>query len=149
MEESKQWLGMTAAFSLIVIMSSHYIREVQRIKEKHYHNQAQIDVAIRTKRIIDKQFTEKLSLEIIAEGLGQSQFQLIRAFRRYYGMTPRKYLVDRRMIEAKKLLRAGSSVTQACFGVGFESVASFSLLFKNKTGLSPSQWTKAQLSISK
>ncbi|MEO0472565.1 MAG: AraC family transcriptional regulator, partial [Bacteroidota bacterium] len=81
-------------------MSSYFIREVSRIKRKHFQNQAQIEVAIRTRKILDHQFMEKLSLEMIAEELGQSQYQLIRAFRRYYGMTPGKYLVDRRMIEA-------------------------------------------------
>ena len=41
------------------------------------------------------------------------------------------------------------SVTETCFAVGFESLGSFSTLFKTKTGKSPTEFQKEQLSRSK
>jgi len=40
------------------------------------------------------------------------------------------------------------SVTETCFAVGFESLGSFSTLFKSKTRKSPSKYQKEQLSRS-
>ena len=41
------------------------------------------------------------------------------------------------------------SVTETCYAVGFASLGSFSTLFKNKTGKSPSEFQNEQLSRSK
>ncbi|HCX77369.1 MAG TPA: AraC family transcriptional regulator, partial [Algoriphagus sp.] len=49
---------------------------------------------------------------------------------------------------AKKTLRNGLNVTETCFAVGFESLGSFSSLFKTKTGKSPREYQKQQLSRS-
>jgi len=52
---------------------------------------------------------------------------------------PRTYLTRRRVERAKSLLRvANLSVTEVCFMVGFESLGSFSALFKRLVGQSPS-----------
>jgi AraC-like DNA-binding protein len=64
-------------------------------------------------------------------------------------MTPRQYLMDKRIEKSKENLINGMTVTQTCFAVGFESLGSFSTLFKSKTGKSPSAFQKEQLSRSK
>ncbi|MEM6265231.1 MAG: helix-turn-helix transcriptional regulator, partial [Bacteroidota bacterium] len=68
---------------------------------------------------------------------------------KYYGLTPRQYLMDIRIEKSKVFLKTGLSVTETCFAVGFESVGSFSSLFKRKTGMPPAQFQKEQLSRSK
>jgi len=45
------------------------------------------------------------------------------------------------------LLQAGTPVSDACFAVGFESLPSFSGLFKRITGMSPSAYLKQQQQI--
>ena len=64
-------------------------------------------------------------------------------------MTPRQYLIDKRIEKSKELLKTGLSVTEVCFQVGFESLGSFSTLFKGKTKKSLSQFRKEQLSRNK
>ena len=49
---------------------------------------------------------------------------------------------------SKEYLKKGMSVTETCFSVGFESLGSFSKLFKTKVGKSPSEFQKEQLSRS-
>jgi AraC-like DNA-binding protein len=60
-----------------------------------------------------------------------------RRFRAVYGETPYGYLMTRRVERAMALLRAGSSVTDACMAVGATSLGSFSARFTEIVGVSP------------
>ena len=71
---------------------------------------------------------------------------MLRLFKKYYGQTPRQYLIDKRIHKSKEHLINGMTVTETCFAVGFESLGSFSTLFKTKTGKSPTEFRKEQLS---
>ncbi|MEO0341614.1 MAG: AraC family transcriptional regulator [Bacteroidota bacterium] len=122
---------------------NHYIQEVQRIKGICFSNQAQLDIAVNTKRYIQSNFADEINLDLLAELQHTSKYHLIRVFKRYYGFTPRQYLINTRIVKAKEYLRAGKSVSETCYTVGFASLNSFSNLFKNKTGISPSIYRKA------
>jgi AraC-like DNA-binding protein len=72
-------------------------------------------------------------------------------FTRIYKRTPHQYLTDTRIAAAKELLkREGISITEICNSIGFESLGSFSSLFRKQNGLSPQYyrniaWIKAKL----
>src|ERR1041385_38285 len=72
-----------------------------------------------------------------------SSHHLLRAFRRAFGETPHEYLTRVRLDRAKAALRAGSSVTEACFEVGFSSLGSFSSLFRRHVGASTSDYRRS------
>lgn len=74
---------------------------------------------------------------------------MLRLFKKYYGITPRQYLIDKRIEKSKTLLKDGRSVSESCFDVGLESIGSFSSIFKSRTGKSPSVYQKEQLSRKK
>ncbi|MEO7588053.1 MAG: helix-turn-helix transcriptional regulator [Arachnia sp.] len=63
-----------------------------------------------------------------------------RRFRAAYGETPYRYLMTRRIERAMALLRAGTSVTDACMAVGCSSLGSFSSSFTEIVGESPSAY---------
>ena len=44
--------------------------------------------------------------------------------------------------KSKEYLEKGMNITETCFAIGFESPSSFSTLFKNRTGLPPTQFQK-------
>ena len=52
-------------------------------------------------------------------------------------------MIAKRLEEAKKLLKEGETVSNTCYSVGFESLNSFSNLFKSKTGQTPSAYRQA------
>ncbi|HEX2907903.1 MAG TPA: helix-turn-helix transcriptional regulator, partial [Phototrophicaceae bacterium] len=53
--------------------------------------------------------------------------------------TPHRYFVGQRIARAKELLRNSDlSITEICAAVGFESLGSFSTLFRKVAGVSPS-----------
>lgn len=125
-----------------------YEKEIIRISGIIYSNQEQIETAIGVKSFIDNNYDADLNLDVISHARFVSKFHLLRLFKKHYGLTPRQYLIDKRIEKSKEQLRIGMSVTETCFAVGFESVGSFSALFKSKTGKSPSAFQKEQLSRS-
>jgi AraC-like DNA-binding protein len=77
----------------------------------------------------------------MAHEAGYSKYHFARAFAAAYSETPRAYLTRRRVERAKNLLRAANlSVTEICFLVGFESLGSFSALFRRVVGQTPSAY---------
>lgn len=122
---------------------TYYIQELKRIKETCFSNKVQIDLAVNTKRYVDTNFEKEISLDLLAHLHLTSKYHLIRVFKKYYGITPRQYLINKRIEHAKKLLQSGKSVSDTCYAIGFESINSFSNLFKAKTGMPPSVYRRA------
>ena len=126
-----------------------YEEKLNHVKVKCYSNDRQIKSIIETRHFIDNNSEKDLKLDLLSHIRFTSKFHLQRLFKRYYGQTPRQYLIDKRIEKAKECLRKGMSVTETCFSVGFKSLGSFSQLFKTKTGKSPSEFQKEQVSRSK
>ena len=124
-------------------------REINRINSIIYSNQEQIETVISVRNYIDNNYDKNLNLDLLSRFRFVSKFHLLRLFKKYYGLTPRQYLIDKRIEKSKEQLKNGMSVTETCFAVGFESLGSFSTLFKTKTGKSPSAFQNEQLSRSK
>ena len=124
-----------------------YETEVKRIKKLCYSNEQQLETVIATKNYIDNNFEQGLNLDFLSHIRFTSKYHLLRIFKRYYGITPKQYLRDKRIEKSKEHLANGMSVTETCFAVGFESLGSFSALFKAKTGKTPIQYQKEQFSI--
>ena len=125
-----------------------YEKEIHRIGRMVYSNQSQINAVIRTRQYLENNYEANLNLNFLS-GIGAvSKYHLLRLFKRYYGLTPTQYVMEKRIKKAKEHLLSGMSVTQTCFAVGFHSLGSFSTLFKRKTGKSPYKYQKEQLSRS-
>jgi AraC-like DNA-binding protein len=93
---------------------------------------------MRARRFIDECYDLPLDLAQIAHQASFSRYHFLRLFRTTFNQTPHQYLVERRMERAKALLVRGElSVTEVCFAVGFQSVGSFSTLFRRYAGYPP------------
>jgi AraC-like DNA-binding protein len=93
---------------------------------------------LRARRFIDERYGESIRLDEIAREASLSRFHFLRLFRDAFNETPHQYLQKRRIERAKELLAGGHhSVTDVCFEVGFESLGSFSTLFRRTVGQSP------------
>lgn len=102
---------------------------------------------VQAKLFIDAHHMENIDLNNISEEAHFSKFYFIRLFKKIYGKTPYQYLSIVRLEKAKQLLQNNVSVTNVCFSVGYESVSSFSELFKRNIGLSPSKYRIQQQKI--
>jgi AraC-like DNA-binding protein len=96
--------------------------------------------AVRAKLFIDDNFSSNIDLNKIADEACFSKFHFVRLFKDIYGRTPHQYLTYVRIEKAKEYLDEGETVAYACFKVGFDSISSFTGLFKRRTGRTPRQY---------
>jgi AraC-like DNA-binding protein len=96
------------------------------------------------KLFIDNNYANNIDIDNIADEACFSKFHFTRLFIKLYGKAPHKYLTGVRIEKAMQLLQANKPVSEACFSVGFESLTSFSGLFKRLVGISPSQYLAQQ-----
>jgi AraC family transcriptional regulator len=98
----------------------------------------------RAKEYIDANFTEPLTLEGISGEACISRYHFLRLFKDIFRETPYQYITTMRMRKAVVLLTSSEMpVTQICNEIGFDSLSSFSWLFKQKLGLSPDAFRDA------
>lgn len=91
--------------------------------------------------VIEESLSRPLDLETISRTACLSPYHLHRLFRQVFGETPHRYAVRRRLERAKRLLRQTDlSVTTVCLESGFQSLGSFSTLFRKQNGCSPQQF---------
>lgn len=87
---------------------------------------------------------EPLTLDELARVAAMSPTHFLRAFRQAFGQTPHQFLTARRIERARYLLQTTNrSVTDICYAVGFESLGSFSWLFRRRMGVSPTAYRSA------
>jgi AraC-like DNA-binding protein len=97
---------------------------------------------VQAKLFIDGHYADKIDVCEIADEACFSRFHFIRQFKSIYRKTPHQYLIYVRIEKAKELLKAGKSVSDVCYAVGFESLGSFSGLFKRLEGKTPSAYLR-------
>jgi len=100
---------------------------------------------VQAKLFIDARFRENIDLENIADEAYFSKFHFIRLFKKTYGRTPHQYMTFVRIEEAKQMLMSPVPVSDVCYGVGFDSISSFTGLFKRMVGKTPSAFQEEQL----
>ena len=91
-------------------------------------------------------FTElpnKIHTKKIAESLNLSSWHLQQLFKKEYNTTPGKYVRERQLELAMRLLQASDMQVQViATQLGYSSAFAFSNAFKKQTGLSPREWRK-------
>ena len=92
---------------------------------------------VNAKLYIDENYHESIDLEVVSKKAFISKFHFHRLFRQVYRQTPHQYITRKRIDKAKGLLAENKPVTQVCNEVGFESIGSFSILFKKEIGFAP------------
>jgi AraC-like DNA-binding protein len=119
---------------------SFYTEQLIEYKQRILSDEFVIAKIIAAKRYIDAHYADAIDLEEISQAAHISKFHFIRLFKRYYGRTPGRYLVETRIAMAKMKLKAGQDIATVCLEVGFQSVPSFTTLFRKLTGKTPAYY---------
>lgn len=99
----------------------------------------------RARDFLDSCYTEPLTVSAVARVACLSPYHFQRMFRLAFGTSPMQHLQARRLLAARGLLtRTDMDVTAVCFAVGFESLGSFSWLFRRRYGASPRAFRRGQ-----
>ena len=88
-------------------------------------------------------FTEKVTLDEIAEYVGYSKYYTSSIFHKQYGITIQDFIINKRIEYAKKLiLETNYSMTDIILECGFSSISNFYSKFINRVGCSPLKFKK-------
>lgn len=104
---------------------------------------------VAAKVYIDENYQDPIDLDEISKQAFLSKFHFHRLFTKIYRRTPHQYVTRKRLEKAKDLLAENKPVNEVCSEVGFESIGSFSTLFKKEIGFAPQYyrnmaWLKKQ-----
>lgn len=95
----------------------------------------------RAREFIDSCYDRSLTLEEIASVACLSVHHFLRSFKQVFGITPYRYITQRRLEQARHLLlKTDLPISSICYDIGFESPGSFSRLFRRTVGMSPEQF---------
>ena len=97
---------------------------------------------------IEENLSDDLSLKIISEYAGTSEYHFRTVFFHLTGMTLSEYIKSRRLSEANKDLLRGEKVTDVAYKYGYQSMDGFTRAFKKWSGFLPSDAVKKRISKS-
>lgn len=133
--ESDNQLGSYILFlSLINLLSGEYT-------EKTMHTHVPPDFAA-ILDMINRNFTEPISICELAKSFFISTNTLERRFHEYLGVSPTKYINEKRMALAFQLLEHGEKVSDVSSQCGFSDISLFIRKFKAEYGLTPNKYKK-------
>lgn len=87
---------------------------------------------------------EKLTVESISTAMGYSKSWLPRKFKQETGISMSDYVMDKKIEEAKALLRSKTPQNMVAYYLGFCSQTHFIQCFKKRCGITPNQFVNKQ-----
>ena len=94
--------------------------------------------------VMDRRFTDNdLSVSYLAALCGVSEVYFRKIFLNSFGVSPKEYMIQKRMDYAKNLLKSGDfSVSEIATLCGYTESCHFSREFSKREGISPNQYGK-------
>ncbi len=124
--------------TMILIRREYGITEEREETFLSAPDYARIERAI---NFMDKNFTQNISLEEIAEESSLSRSYFCTVFRRLNGLTPWDYINIRRINRAMELLKTTDmTVLDVALACGYNNTTNFNRIFRGVTGQTPKQY---------
>jgi len=131
------------------MLTAHLVSKYSNIAQRRASPSASLSYE-RLKRVLDlveDRLTEEISLGELAQEACLSPFHFSRLFQAATGLSPHRYLTERRVREAKAKLSEGRlSLVEIALESGFGSQGNFNRIFRHHTGLTPGQFRIQQRS---
>jgi AraC-like DNA-binding protein len=101
-------------------------------------------VARRVRELLDERSSTPVRLAGLATEIGVSPTHVVRSFSREYGLPPHRYLVGRRIDQARRLLLAGVPIAETASATGFHDQAHLTRHFREMTGVTPGRFQRPE-----
>jgi AraC-like DNA-binding protein len=120
------------------------IYRAQAELHKQYLPQTQRLIITPAVEVMDRRFTDNdLSVSYLAALCGVSEVYFRKIFLHSFGVSPKEYMIQKRMDYAKNLLKSGDfSVSEIATLCGYTESCHFSREFSKREGISPNQYGK-------
>ncbi len=120
--------------SLLVEASNLYLK-----KEQSFQERKELGKIYDIIEYVNHNLSLDLSLDAIAGRFYLSKSQLSRSFKKATGSTLWDYVLIKRLLLARSLIREGESISEACENSGFREYSSFYRAYKKRFGISPNR----------
>lgn len=106
---------------------------------------ANLALAQAFRRLVDEQFRDSWPLDRYVQTLGTTPHLLDKASRQILRMSPKEVVLERRLLEAKRLLLFTiRTVEDIAYETGFKDAAYFSRFFRSREGEAPAAWRRSR-----
>lgn len=92
---------------------------------------------------INQNFSKDISLEEVAKEFFVDKYYISHLFKEKVGATLWNYVIFRRLTAFNDLIRANTSIEEACFRVGFQNYSNFFRLYKKHMQMTPTEFKKS------
>lgn len=131
------------------VLSYAYVLRVMLLLNKVFQKNSAIDLGESYPMLlndllnyINSNFLTVNGVNELSEKFNYSRTYISRVFKQYTGQTIYSYIENCRIVNAKRLLIEGKSVTETCFESGFNDYSHFIQRFKKKVGVTPLKFKK-------
>ncbi len=116
---------------------------INQMMEQANPTEAAVDPIEKTKRYIENHISEEISVDELSQKVYLNPDYLTRIFKREEGTSICRYIVNRRIEIAKKLLiETDKTLGEIAFDVGYFNYSSFYKIFAKMVGCSPQDFRK-------
>ena len=128
--------------SLLYLLAQSYYAHPQNAEAKDAL--AYSSALVQCTQYIDHHFREKLTLESLSHQFGLSRSTFCTVFPQFAGVSPGRYIAQKRIQEAQLLIRSQRDLTVSQIGrmVGYEDNTTFYRNFQQIAGMSPGKYRK-------
>jgi AraC-like DNA-binding protein len=109
-----------------------------------FKNELNPTIEVKQNNLIDRiiqyistHLEDQITLDGISEEFFLSKYHLSREFKKHTGTTIHKYIIQKKLIQAKKLISEGTPVINVYKQCGFGDYSNFFRAFKNEYGITP------------
>lgn len=142
----KEYQGCSAGF--VSTVTAYFIELVSFLSRRYDSSRSDddgISTFCRAVAFMERNFTEKTTVEEIAGIAGMSVRHFQRQFKGTYHITPQDYITSLRMQRAMtRLTRTSDSITTIALDCGYQDSSLFARRFRKYTGVSPKEYRSAR-----
>ncbi len=116
--------------------------EISNVETKVLPSSPSSSLVIDVANYINAKYTSNLSVESIAKAFFVSRTYLTHEFKKHFNVSIKQYITRKKMLYARKLIKAGVKPTKVAVTCGYENYSTFFRQYKNYFGQTPESYDK-------
>lgn len=125
---------------ILIFINEFYANSaaVPKVQQDYTYNKVKPIISF-----IDENIKENITLDYLTSKFYISKYYLERIFKQATGCSVNEYIINKRILNSKKLLKDNMPISQVAELIGFNSDSHFIRTFKKLVGITPKQYAKS------